>query len=191
MSSINNISAKFDSIASSSLKKMDSAIVQQNNSVEFGTRIENALESVADAQKSSNELFRKYYLILIIMDVIKELLSANYPFFYFFYGKFRGLLHHYISNQEISISKISDNIYIGDIWAAYNKEELKSRGITHIVNAILGVEPAYPDEFEYFPLSSDLILNSCIFLLQLQKVMTPLGLVQESSMTGPSPDISD
>ena len=88
------------------------------------------------------------------MDVIKELLSANYPFFYFFYGKFRGILHHYISNQEISISKISDNIYIGDIWAAYNKEELKSRGITHIVNAILGVEPAYPDEFEYFKIEA-------------------------------------
>ena len=88
------------------------------------------------------------------MDVIKELLSANYPFFYFFYGKFRGILHHYISNQEISISKISDNIYIGDIWAAYNKDELKSRGITHIVNAILGVEPAYPDEFEYFKIEA-------------------------------------
>ncbi len=39
---------------------MDSAIVQQNNSVEFGTRIENALESVADAQKSSNELSKAY-----------------------------------------------------------------------------------------------------------------------------------
>ena len=44
------------------------------------------------------------------MDVIKELLSANYPFFYFFYGKFRGLLHHYISNQEISISKSSSTL---------------------------------------------------------------------------------
>ena len=60
MSSISNISAKFDSLTSTSLKKMDSAIVQPNNSVEFGTRIENALESVADAQKSSNELSKAY-----------------------------------------------------------------------------------------------------------------------------------
>ena len=41
---------------------MDSAIIQPNNSVEFGTRIENALESVADAQKSSNELTKAYEL---------------------------------------------------------------------------------------------------------------------------------
>ena len=62
MSSINNISAKFDSIASSSLKKMDSAINQPNQSLEFGDRIENALECVAESQKNSNELTKAYEL---------------------------------------------------------------------------------------------------------------------------------
>ena len=62
MSNISNLSAKFDSITSSSLEKMDSAIVQPNQSMDFSNRIENALENVADAQKNSNELSKAYEL---------------------------------------------------------------------------------------------------------------------------------
>ena len=39
MSNISNLSAKFDSITSSSLQKMDSAIAQPNQSMEFSNRI--------------------------------------------------------------------------------------------------------------------------------------------------------
>ena len=62
MSNISNLSAKFNSITSSSLQKMDSAIAQPNQSMEFGNRIENALENVAEAQKNSNELSKAYEL---------------------------------------------------------------------------------------------------------------------------------
>ena len=62
MSNISNLSAKFNSITSSSLQKMDSAIGQPNQSMEFSNRIENALENVADAQKNSNELSKAYEL---------------------------------------------------------------------------------------------------------------------------------
>ena len=62
MSNISNLSAKFNSITSSSLQKMDSAIEQPNQSMEFSNRIENALENVADAQKNSNELSKAYEL---------------------------------------------------------------------------------------------------------------------------------
>ncbi len=62
MSNISNLSAKFNSITSSSLQKMDNAITQPNQSMEFSNRIENALENVADAQKNSNELSKAYEL---------------------------------------------------------------------------------------------------------------------------------
>lgn len=60
MSNIGNISSKFDSITSSSLKKMESALPDSNQEGGFSNRIENALESVSDAQKNSNELAKAY-----------------------------------------------------------------------------------------------------------------------------------
>jgi len=45
--------------------------------------------------------------------------------------------------------EVVPGIYVGDVFAAHNVPELKRRGITHIVNAVLGVPPAFLDEFKY------------------------------------------
>ena len=66
----------------------------------------------------------------------------------FVYGKIRGLTQPLISTH-FNVQHVEGNVYIGDIASAYNSTELKKLGITHIVTAILGVDPHFPDEFIY------------------------------------------
>jgi hypothetical protein len=42
-----------------------------------------------------------------------------------------------------SIDKIIDNLYLGDVWAANNINILKSKRITHILQALGGFNPPY------------------------------------------------
>ena len=64
------------------------------------------------------------------------------------YGKVRGYIQPYIST-DFMVNKITDCIYIGDISSAFNRDELKKLGITHILSAILGVDPPFPNDFTY------------------------------------------
>lgn len=36
-------------------------------------------------------------------------------------------------------------MFVGDVYAAHNSNELKKQKITHVVNVACGVAPAYPD----------------------------------------------
>ena len=47
------------------------------------------------------------------------------------------------------MNKIIDQIYLGDIRAAHSEELLKSNGITHILQALAGINPAFPNSFKY------------------------------------------
>ena len=67
---------------------------------------------------------------------------------YYFYGKARSYAQPYI-NTNFSASEINENLYIGDFPSACNKGELKELGITHIVTAVVGVEPMFPNDFKY------------------------------------------
>jgi len=44
-----------------------------------------------------------------------------------------------------SIDKIIDNLYLGDIRAANNLFNLKSKGVTHILQALGGFNPPFPN----------------------------------------------
>lgn len=48
-----------------------------------------------------------------------------------------------------SIDKIIDGIYLGDIRAASNLYTLKSKGITHVLQALGGMNPPFPNVFKY------------------------------------------
>ena len=75
----------------------------------------------------------------------------------YLYGKVRSIYEYYISNylwENKDINNVYSDIYISDIGTAYNVELLDELGITHIVNAVLAIEPAFPDKYEY--LSVDL-----------------------------------
>ena len=66
------------------------------------------------------------------------------------YGRARGLAQPLIST-DFNIHQIEEgvDVYIGDIASAYNRDELKKLGITHILTAILGVQPQFPQDFIY------------------------------------------
>ena len=49
----------------------------------------------------------------------------------------------------MSINKIIDNLYLGDIRAANNIFSLKSNGVTHILQALGGMNPPFPNQFVY------------------------------------------
>lgn len=48
-----------------------------------------------------------------------------------------------------SIDKILDQIWLGDIRAAQNLFCLRSKGITHILQALGGMQPTFPQQFNY------------------------------------------
>ena len=45
--------------------------------------------------------------------------------------------------------KVFDNVFIGSVGAAYNKESLKEHGITHIHTVAKNIKPRFPEEFTY------------------------------------------
>jgi len=44
-----------------------------------------------------------------------------------------------------TIDKIIDGIYLGDIRAANNMFALKSKGVTHVLQALAGLNPPFPN----------------------------------------------
>jgi len=49
----------------------------------------------------------------------------------------------------MSIYKVIPNLYFSDLAAAQNLKLLKSNNITHIVQVMGDVKPAYPDTIKY------------------------------------------
>lgn len=48
-----------------------------------------------------------------------------------------------------NIDKILDGLYLGNINAAKNIFSLKSKGVTHILQALGGMNPPFPTHFNY------------------------------------------
>ena len=48
--------------------------------------------------------------------------------------------------------QIADNLYIGSVGAASNKEGLLEHKITHVVVAATGIKQYFPDDFKYMQL---------------------------------------
>lgn len=67
---------------------------------------------------------------------------------YYTYGFIRGNVQCYI-NVDDKIYPIIDRLYLSNIATAANREVLLDLGITHIVTAVIGVKPMYPEDFEY------------------------------------------
>ena len=89
-----------------------------------------------------------------MLSYIWSFIRNNY-FLYFYYGKIRRHLQYYASNPpEFCADEILPNIYLGNIQSAYQKEFLKEKGITHIITAVLGVSPIFPDDFTYLNINS-------------------------------------
>lgn len=69
-------------------------------------------------------------------------------YFDYVYGKLRSYIQP-ILGRPGTLDEVYPNVYLGDFAAACNKKRLKELGITHILCTILGVDPIYPQDFEY------------------------------------------
>ena len=61
------------------------------------------------------------------------------------------MAHHRAQDDSFqrSISLIDDRLYLGDIRAAQNLFTLKNKGVTHILQALGGLNPPFPSQFKY------------------------------------------
>lgn len=78
---------------------------------------------------------------------VKKYLESFY-YTTWLYGKLRSYVQPWISTS-FNTNEIVPNLYVGDIASAYNRKELKKLGITHVLTAILGVSPIFPNDFTY------------------------------------------
>lgn len=51
--------------------------------------------------------------------------------------------------SDCTPGKVFDNLFIGSIGAAYNKEKLKEFGITHILTVAAKIKPRFEKDFVY------------------------------------------
>lgn len=58
-------------------------------------------------------------------------------------------LRYYYKNTSFDANEVLPGLFIGSIDAVYDTVSLKKAGITHIVVAIAGFKPPFPDDFKY------------------------------------------
>ena len=54
-----------------------------------------------------------------------------------------------LAKEDGEPCKVFDDLFIGSIGCAYNKEKLQEAGITHILCCAAKIKPKYPDDFKY------------------------------------------
>jgi len=75
-------------------------------------------------------------------------LTGNYHLNYYYCSAVSKTLR-YTGSKAFDAHEVLPGVYVGDVYAAHNADELKKRNITHVVNAVLGVTPPYPEKFKY------------------------------------------
>lgn len=79
--------------------------------------------------------------------------SPNTPLYYYphyCYVKLRSKIEYFISiANNKDLHEVYDNIYVGNISTAYNKDKLKELGINNVITAISGMSEIYPNDFNY------------------------------------------
>ena len=62
----------------------------------------------------------------------------------------RVYYYPWVYNGEWEADEIvPDEIWLGDLASAHNRDKLKELGITHIVSAVYDVNPLFPEDFQY------------------------------------------
>ena len=54
-----------------------------------------------------------------------------------------------LTKEDAVPGKVFEDIYIGSIGCAYNKEKMKEIGITHILCCAANLKPRFKDDFVY------------------------------------------
>lgn len=75
-----------------------------------------------------------------------------YYYLHYPYANLRSLVEYYNMNpvaDREDLHEVYENIYVGNISTACNKQKLEELGIKHIITAISGVPKMYPNDFDY------------------------------------------
>ena len=70
---------------------------------------------------------------------------------------FENYIIHLADNNDIN--EVADNLYVGNISTATNKELLQEKGITHIINILSHRFEPYPSDFEYMHIHAYDVIN--------------------------------
>lgn len=73
---------------------------------------------------------------------------ARSEFIYYYYSKIKSSLQRYI-DDTFEATQIIDNLWLGAISSACNREKLHDHNIQTIVSAFLGSSADYPYDFNY------------------------------------------
>lgn len=65
------------------------------------------------------------------------------------YNKFQSLSKYWLSQNGFEANSIIDDLYLGSIDSVMDKTKLNELGVTHIISAIAGFIPPYPEKFKY------------------------------------------
>ena len=77
----------------------------------------------------------------------KDLVLSKLRHYYY-----SGLYVTGIIGQNNDISFITDGLYLSNICIAYSLKDLKQYKVTHIINTVYGLDPAFPNDFKYLNL---------------------------------------
>ena len=62
-------------------------------------------------------------------------------------------INHYLAHNNFTGSLIKDNIYIGNIYDAYDIETLKKLKINNVISAVIGFDNIYDSNINHLPLT--------------------------------------
>ena len=82
----------------------------------------------------------------------KDVNMSDNSFVYYSFYAYNMIVSKYFQNvvkNDFEADEIIPGVFLGSINSSYDLDVLKSKGITHIISAILGYDPAYPNDFKY------------------------------------------
>ena len=73
----------------------------------------------------------------------------SYENLYYYYGKIRHYYQSYLASNIFNASLIINNIYIGDVYDAYDIESFKNQNIHNVLSAVTGFENIYDSNINH------------------------------------------
>ena len=68
------------------------------------------------------------------------------------YIRLLSFVDYYLSINNENLNEVYPRIYVGNLSTSLNKDLLQEKGITHVVIALTGLPPPYPEDFKYLAL---------------------------------------
>ena len=114
------------------------------------------------------------------------------------YVPIRLFFENYVINfaDNKDISQIDDNIFIGNISTATNRELLKENGITHVIDVLSHKFEPFPEDFEYLFMHAydathwDLTFSFPVSNLFIKEAIKKGGKIYVHCMAGVSRSVS-